>query len=347
MTRFRLDIAYDGTNFHGWAAQPGRRTVQATLNQAIGELLAQLSAPPTHECPTGPVGPRHDVWKIGAEGRFELAPPQPPASRNRPPEPGTPYQPDLRVEEASVRSGPAGAPVACGSSSYQLTVAGRTDAGVHARAQVAHLDADLGPDYAAALAGRLPRLLPDDLIVRRVEVAPAGFDARFSAIGRTYCYRLWDDISTPFPPERHMVLPVRDHLDVTAMAQAADSLLGLRDFVAFCRPRATANGQVATTIRHLRRFDVTRVDDQTGTIECWLEADAFCHSMVRSLVGAVVAVGRGRRDMAWLERVVASERRANEVVVLPPQGLTLEGVQYPPDTQLGARAVEARQVRQL
>jgi len=270
--RFRMDIAYDGTNFHGWAAQPGLRTVQGVLNDAITQLLDDLRLPSTHE----------------------------------------------------------------------LTVAGRTDAGVHARGQVAHLDADVSPDWASVLGRRLARQLPDDVLVRQVTPAPPDFDARFGATGRTYCYRLWDTESTPFPVLRQMVTPVQWHLDVHAMAQAGAALVGLRDFAAFCRPR-----DGATTIRHLRRFDVTRGNDPSGTVECWLEADAFCHSMVRSLVGAVLTVGARRRDLAWLVGVAAGSQRAGDVPVLPPGGLTLEAVTYPFDDQLAARVAQARQARKL
>lgn len=278
MTRFRLDIAYDGTQFHGWAAQPGQRTVQGVLQEAIDEALATL------RCPSG----------------------------------------------------------------CAITVAGRTDAGVHARGQVAHFDAELPIEQLGALMGLVRRKLPDDIQLLAGQVAPPGFDARFSATGRAYCYRLWDFNSVVFPAIRKAVTAVPFSLDVQVMAQAAAGLVGLRDFAPFCRaPNALKAAKGATTIRHLRRFDVVRAADPSRTVECWLEADAFCQSMVRSLVGAVVAVGAGRRDLAWLASVAAGGTRASDVPVLAPGGLTLESVAYPPDDRLAARAAEARNTRFL
>jgi tRNA pseudouridine38-40 synthase len=221
-----------------------------------------------------------------------------------------------------------------------LTCAGRTDAGVHARGQVAHLD--LADDLAVdgdRLVRRLARVLPDDLVVRRMAAAPAGFDARFSAIWRRYVYRVAEEASEPDPLLRHLVAPVRGNLDLDAMRTAAQSLLGIRDFAAFCRQRPGA-----TTVRTLLELGVVRTHN---TVEITVRADAFCHSMVRSLVGALVAVGSGRRDQAWLGRIAAEAVRDPAVRVMPARGLTLEEVGYPPDEQLAARAQQSRTRREL
>lgn len=263
--RLRIDLAYDGTGFHGWATQPGLRTVQGTLEEWIGQVL-RLGGPPS------------------------------------------------------------------------LTVAGRTDAGVHARRQTCHVDLDLDEDPSATLLHRLRRVLPDDISVRAVTVAPPGFDARFSALWRRYCYRLAD--RAPDPLLRGHITPVREPLDVGALNAGAELLVGLRDFAAFCKPRAGA-----TTIRHLRELSATRRDD--GVVEVHLLADAFCHSMVRSLVGALTSVATGRRSLAWLEEAATSTVRHGEVQVMAARGLTLEDVGYPPDDELAARATEARARRTL
>jgi tRNA pseudouridine38-40 synthase len=221
-----------------------------------------------------------------------------------------------------------------------LTCAGRTDAGVHARGQVAHLDLrdDLAVD-GDRLVRRLSRVLPDDLVVRRIAAAPAGFDARFSAIWRRYVYRIADRASEPDPLLRHVIAPVRGTLDVDAMRAVAPSLLGLRDFAAFCRQHPGA-----TTVRTLLDLGVART---RKAVEITVRADAFCHSMVRSLVGALVAVGSGRCDQEWLRRIAEATVRAPTVTVMPARGLTLEEVGYPPDDQLAARAQQARTHREL
>ena len=226
-----------------------------------------------------------------------------------------------------------------------LVCAGRTDAGVHARGQVAHLDvpADLeaSPDE---LARRLARVLPPDLVVRSVTLAPTGFDARFAAVWRRYVYRLADDGGVRDPLVRGFVLAVPGTLDVDRLEAVAPDLLGLHDFAAFCRRR-----EGATTIRTLLDLHVERVatGPLAGVVEVTVRADAFCHSMVRSLVGALVSVGLGRRDPAWLVGLLGVLARDSSVPVLPPTGLTLEEVGYPVDTELTARVTEARAVRVL
>ena len=275
--RLRVDFGYDGTDFHGWAAQPGLRTVEGELGAAITTILR------------------------------------------------------------------AAEPVS-------LTVAGRTDAGVHARGAVCHLD--VADDLLVALPGRSARdpldaaltrlggVLPPDLVVRSVQVAPPGFDARFSALSRRYRYRICDDRARLDPLRRRDTVVVKRPLDVAAMDEAAQQLLGLGDFAAFCKRR-----EGATTIRTL--LDHRWERDADGTIVGTVRADAFCHSMVRALVGAVVPVGEGRKPVSWPLEVMTAGRRDPGVVVMPAHGLRLEEVEYPPDDELALRAEEARAVRTL
>ncbi|AKT51309.1 tRNA pseudouridine(38-40) synthase TruA [Arsenicicoccus sp. oral taxon 190] len=276
-SRLRVDFAYDGSGFSGWAAQPGLRTVEETLALA--------------------------------------------------------WQTILRCEEPP-----------------RLTVAGRTDAGVHARGAVCHLDvadellvrlpgrSDRSPAEAAVT--RLNGVLPGDVVVRAVQVAPEGFDARFSAVERRYRYRLLDDPARLDPLRRHDTTVVRRPLDLARMQEACAGLVGLHDFAAFCKQR-----EGATTIRALLEYSWVRDDE--GVLVATVRADAFCHSMVRALIGGAVPVGEGRRDAAWLRSVLEGARRDPGVAVMPPQGLSLEAVVYPGDDQLGARAEEARAVRRL
>jgi tRNA pseudouridine38-40 synthase len=223
----------------------------------------------------------------------------------------------------------------------RLVCAGRTDAGVHARGQVVHLDlpSEVKVDPPSVLR-RLRSALPDDLAVTRVARTPAGFDARFAAVWRRYCYRLADPLTEPDPLRRALVASVSRRLDLDALNAAAATLLGLRDFGAFCRRR-----EGATTVRTLLDLGGARADD--GLVTVTVRADAFCHSMVRSLVGALVEVGSGRRTADWLSSIADAAVRSSEVPVMPAHGLTLEEVGYPPDDQLAIRAAEARTLRTL
>jgi tRNA pseudouridine38-40 synthase len=214
----------------------------------------------------------------------------------------------------------------------RLTVAGRTDAGVHASGQVAHADLPVAPDLS-----RLARALPADVRVRGVRPAPPGFDARFSAVRRHYVYRVCDQQWSADPLRRNDTVTWPRALDVAALNEAATLLLGLNDFVAFCRRR-----EGATTIRDLQRLHWTR----TGTVvSVEVSADAFCHSMVRSLVGALLAVGEGRKPVEWPASLLTAKTRPSTVTVAPAHGLTLVGVDYPPDDQLAARAEQTRNLR--
>jgi tRNA pseudouridine38-40 synthase len=254
--RIRLDVAYDGSGFHGWAAQPGLRTVEGDLGAALATVL-RLS------------------W-------------------------------------------------------VELTCAGRTDAGVHARGQVVHTDLDALPEGPEQLARRLNGVLADDVRVRRAVEAPAGFEARFSATWRRYAYRVADRPEVVDPLLRGQVLAWPRPVDEALMNAAALALVGEHDFAAFCKQR-----EGATTIRNL--IDLVWSRDADGLLVAHVLADAFCHSMVRSLVGCLLAVGEGRRSVEWAAEVLAAERRDSAVAVAPAHGLTLEEVGYPPDAELAAR----------
>jgi tRNA pseudouridine38-40 synthase len=285
--RLRIDLAYDGSGFSGWAAQPGRRTVEETLAAALGRVL-RLPGPPG------------------------------------------------------------------------LTVAGRTDAGVHARGQVVHADvpasawttvAAQGGGQGDGKAGPLTRLaavLPPDVRAHAVGPAPDGFDARFSALWRRYSYRVCDDPARADPLRRHETLWTPRRLDLAAMNEAAGPLLGEHDFAAFCRRR-----EGATTVRTLRVLHwhrdadgaYDRPDDGQGVAVATVLADAFCHNMVRALVGALLAVGEGRRAPGWPAAVLAAAVRDPAVRVVPPHGLCLEEVGYPPAEDMATRAAETRRIR--
>jgi len=254
--RIRLDVAYDGTGFHGWAAQPGLRTVEGELAAAMATVLRLPSV--------------------------------------------------------------------------ALTCAGRTDRGVHARGQVVHADLAAPQEEVERLARRLNGVLTDDVRVRRAVVAPEGFDARFSAVWRRYAYRIADRPALVDPLRRSHVLVWPRPLDLSAMNTASVALLGEHDFASFCKQR-----EGASTIRALLDLQWSREDD--GLLVAHVRADAFCHSMVRSLVGCLLAIGEGRRDVGWAEEVLAAARRESAVAVAPAHGLTLEEVGYPPDAELGAR----------
>lgn len=269
MTRLRLDLAYDGTDFSGWAAQPGLRTVQGELEAALAVLLRD--------------------------------------------------QGDVK-----------------------LTVGGRTDAGVHARGQVAHLD--VAPEVAdrptvRRINGVLKRRDASDIVAHSVREVPEAFDARFSALSRRYEYRLRDSSTHRDPLTARFTAEIPKPLDLAAMQTAADRLLGLRDFATFCKAR-----EGATTVRDLLRFEWRETED--GAYAATIEADAFCHSMVRALVGAVVAVGSGRIDEAELGELRDARERTSRFPVMPALGLSLEEIGYPADDELAARAEQTRARRE-
>jgi tRNA pseudouridine38-40 synthase len=279
--RVRLDLSYDGGPFNGWAVQPGLRTVQGSLEEALALIV------------------RHPV---------------------------------------------------------RVTVAGRTDAGVHARGQVVHIDLSESEwsglprgqeiDPAAALLrrlrGALSRILLDEtgaIEVHDVGVAPEGFDARFSALWRRYSYRIADGPERWDPVLRRLTLWHKFALDEGAMNEGAAALLGLQDFRAYCKPR-----KGATTIRELQRLEFVRGSD--GVLVANIQADAFCHNMVRALIGSALWVGEGLESPKWLhERLLAGVRDAKSVLAAP-HPLVLEEVAYPSHSELFARAELTRARRE-
>jgi tRNA pseudouridine38-40 synthase len=217
----------------------------------------------------------------------------------------------------------------------RLTVAGRTDAGVHASGQVAHCEL---AEIPSSFPARLARALPPDVRVRSVRPAPPGFDARFSALRRHYAYRVCDRPWDADPLRRRDTVAWPRPLDLARLEEAAALLLGEHDFAAFCKRR-----EGATTIRELQRLAWSRGAD--GVLTAAVAADAFCHSMVRSLVGALLTVGEGRRPVDWPASLLASRSRESAVTVAPANGLTLVRVDYPPDEELAARAELTRNMR--
>lgn len=251
-TRLRVDLAYDGSRFRGFAAQPGLRTVEGVLAEAIRAL--------------------------------------------------------------------AGAPVA-------LTVAGRTDKGVHAASQTVHVDvpADsrIGRAPEAARAA-LDGMCGPEIAIWQVRRVPATFDARFSASQRRYRYHLCDAPAMD-PRWRHDTWHVGPpRLDAEAMDRGGSHLLGEHDFTSFCRqPTPDAPQHL---VRRIDRLAVRR--RARGHVEVAVEGPAFCHQMVRSVVGCLLRVGRGQREHAWVRDVVAARDRQEIGQVAPPRGLVLVGVSY-------------------
>ncbi|MET7483216.1 tRNA pseudouridine(38-40) synthase TruA [Streptomyces sp. NPDC005538] len=223
---------------------------------------------------------------------------------------------------------------------YELTVAGRTDAGVHARGQVAHVDlpGELWAEHREKLLKRLAGRLPKDVRVWRVAEAPEGFNARFAALWRRYVYRVGDRPGGVDPLLRNHVLWHDWEVDVEVMDAAAKSLVGEHDFAAYAKKR-----EGASTVREIFDFGVRRRDD--GVVEIEVRADAFCHNQVRSMVGALLFVGDGHRGAEWPRKVLDARVRDSAVHVVRPHGLTLEEVAYPADGLLAERQLQARRVR--
>ena len=258
--RLRIDIAYDGTAFFGWATQPDRRTIQDLVEEAIARIS------------------RSDVESV---------------------------------------------------------VAGRTDAGVHATGQVIHVDL---PDAVFSddltyldLRYKLNRILDEDVRIMQISDAPSGFHARFSALRRIYTYKILDANEVIPPLSRYDVAPWYRPLDAELMNKASALVLGHHDFAAFCKFK-----EGGTTIRTLEKYQWHR--DETGLLLAEVVADAFCYSMVRNLVGAVVCVADGRKDPSWMAELLANKERVSDSLVFPARGLSLTQVDYPSDQELLERA---------
>ncbi|MEU4370193.1 tRNA pseudouridine(38-40) synthase TruA [Micromonospora chersina] len=216
-----------------------------------------------------------------------------------------------------------------------LTVAGRTDAGVHATGQVCHLDlpAEVWRQHDGKLLRRLARLLPPDVRVRAMTEVPADFDARFSATFRRYEYRVTDAPWGAEPLRRTDTLAWPKPLDLAALNAAAAGLVGEHDFAAYCRRKENA-----TTLREVTRLDWRREPD--GILVATVQADAFCQNMVRSLVGAMLVAGDGRRPVEWPAGLLSRRERSSEVTVAPAHGLALVEVGYPADPADYARRAD-------
>lgn len=279
--RLRLDIAYDGTRFHGWARQaaaPGEeaavRTVQGELEDALSLIL------------------RHPV---------------------------------------------------------ELTVAGRTDTGVHATGQVTHADVSKHALDQRSIDGepekltrRLARLLEPDLRVTAVTEAPRDFDARFSALTRTYRYRVTTNTAGPNPLRRTDTAAWTKKIDLHAVQETATALVGLNDYAAFCKPRPHA-----TTIRDVHSFTWRNIStaEEPELYEATITADAFCWHMVRALVATCLDAGSGAREVSWAKTLLAAHERDPLVKLAPANGLTLIRVDYPDAAQLGERVLVTRDRR--
>ena len=228
----------------------------------------------------------------------------------------------------------------------RIVVAGRTDAGVHAAGQVAHIDVEpysgdeTGPHITALprMIYRWNRMLPADVRVFGARIAHPDFDARFSALRRHYVYRISDSPVGVHPLRRRDTVESFRPLDVELLRDAAARMLGEHDFVAFCKRR-----EGATTIRELQRFDWQRESD--GLLACYVSADAFCHSMVRSLVGALLAVGEGRLPVDWPASLLRATERPSTIAVAPAHGLSLVRIDYPADEDLAARSAITKNLR--
>lgn len=235
----------------------------------------------------------------------------------------------------------------------RVTVAGRTDAGVHASHQVCHIDVprscwEVMPGRSDRTPGqafvqRMAAVLPPDIAVHRATEVSTDFDARFSALSRTYRYRINDQLETRDPLRRDVAQHKR-RLDAVAMHDAAQALIGEHDFLSFCKPR-----EDATTIRTLLRVEWERplAGKDAGLVVATVTADAFCHHMVRSIVGASVAVGDGRADSAWMAALVNTPRRdaSGSAPMFAPGGLTLEHIAYPDEPDYAARNAQTRAKR--
>ena len=252
--RLRIDLAYDGTNFSGWATQPNRRTIQELVEQAIGTIT---------------------------------------------------------------------------QTKIESIVAGRTDAGVHATGQVIHVDVPESINLEE-IAYKLNRILDEDIRIMRVSIAPEAFHARFSALRRRYIYKILDQ-NLPIPPiNRYDIASWYRPLDAELMNSASSLVLGHHDFAAFCKYK-----EGGTTLRTLEKFHWERQGD---LLVASIVADAFCYSMVRNLVGAVVCVADGRKDPTWMGELLANKERVSDSLVFPARGLTLSSVEYPTNDQLLERA---------
>ncbi|WP_326826983.1 tRNA pseudouridine synthase A [Streptosporangium sp. NBC_01756] len=347
MVRLRLDLAYDGTDFSGWAKQPQRRTVQGEIEAALGKIL-RLPEPPALTVAgrtDAGVHARGQVAHVDLEAEaFDAL-----ESRHGRRTPGAGPSASVAAPAASAAgsSAPGAASTAsdpavsaAGSSTATAPAVGapavsRTGTGLPAGTGLPD-DID---ERLSSLRRRLAGVLPPDVRIYRVTVAPEGFDARFSAMARRYAYRISDAPGGVDPLRRREVAWYGRPLDADRLNAAAAALLGEHDFAAFCKKR-----EGATTIRELQRLDWVREGD---ILVATVVADAFCHSMVRALVGSLLPVGEGRLPVDWPGQVLTRAVRDSGVHVAPAHGLCLEEVRYPEPEEFARRAGETRRVRTL
>jgi tRNA pseudouridine38-40 synthase len=214
----------------------------------------------------------------------------------------------------------------------ETIVAGRTDAGVHATGQVIHVDLPESLELSD-LAYKLNRILDEDIRINQISIAPPAFHARFSALRRYYEYRILDENKVIPPLARFNTESWYRPLDVDVMNQASALLLGTHNYAAFCKFR-----EGATTIRTLETYSWRR--DSDGYLIGDVIADAFCYSMVRNLVGAIVCVADGRKDLSWITTLLEDKERVSDSLVFPARGLSLYKVDYPTDAELLERAAK-------
>jgi len=235
-------------------------------------------------------------------------------------------QPDRRTVQQTVEE----AISTVAQHKAETIVAGRTDAGVHATGQVIHVDLPESLELTD-LAYKLNRILDEDIRINNIEIAPAAFHARFSALRRYYEYRILDENKVIPPLARFDTESWYRPLDVDVMNNASALLLGTHNFAAFCKFR-----EGATTIRTLETFQWRR--DREGYLVGDVVADAFCYSMVRNLVGAIVCVADGRKGASWITTLLEDKERVSDSLVFPGRGLTLYKVDYPDAAELLERA---------
>jgi len=239
---------------------------------------------------------------------------------------GWAIQPDRRTVQQCIEE----AISTVAQAKAETIVAGRTDAGVHATGQVIHVDLPESLELDD-LAYKLNRILDEDIRINQIQIAPTAFHARFSALRRYYEYRILDENKVIPPLARFNTASWYRPLDVDQMNHASALLLGTHDFAAFCKFR-----EGATTIRTLESYLWRR--DRDGYLVGDVVADAFCYSMVRNLVGAVVCVADGRKDPSWMAELLANKERVSDSLVFPARGLSLYRVDYPTNDQLIERA---------
>lgn len=274
LIRYRINLAYDGSAYYGWARQSGRKTVQQSLLDALTLVFGEST------------------------------------------------------------------------NDFSMRVAGRTDAGVHAFSQVAHIDVTAAQikrlGRTKSIAFRLNSILDRDIRIHSFEIAPPGFHARFSATFRRYRFRIADGPVAKDALQARYTLWLAHELDLDLMRDGAKEFIGLHDFNSFCKARVGA-----TTIRNMKSIKISRNPELGGVIEIELIADAFCHNMVRAIVGGLIAVAQGSAEKSEITHALKVAQKRAPFKVATPEGLTLVEIGYPADDKLEEQAAITRKKRQL